>query len=152
MQRSQRFCLSDDLARGPQLAGQPAQGIGLQRVHGNRYFFEAMAGAAFEAPQLKATLTRRNPRQTHPVLASRAHRPLRIGTQDTHPATPAWTIRSCACGGLSDTGLMTKKFHLFRGVECSRRCKKPIAAELLLANVAAGRSGASCPRAGSIAS
>src|SRR5882724_2423542 len=62
------------------------------------------------------------------------------------PVTPAWTIRSRARSGLSDTGLM-KKFHLFGVFECSRRLREAYAAELLWANIAAGRSGASWPRA-----
>jgi hypothetical protein len=140
-------CLADDLARGPQLAGQPAQGIGLQRVHGNRYFFEAMAGAALETPQLKATLTRRNPRQAHPVLASGAHRPLRTGTQDTHPRNSGLDDKIARV--LQSVRYRTHEENfIFSGYPGALGdCEKPIAAELLLVNMAAGRSGASCPRA-----
>src|SRR6476469_4054810 len=71
--------------RRPQLAGEKAHGVGLHRVHREGHQLGAMAGAAFEGPLFEAALARRDPRQSHPVLASRAHRPLDDVTQEnTH--------------------------------------------------------------------
>ncbi len=69
-------CFLDTLlVRRSQLAGEPAHGVGLQRVDGKGNFLDVMAGAALERTLLKAPFAGRNSSQSHPVFASETHRP-----------------------------------------------------------------------------
>jgi hypothetical protein len=86
-----------------QLAREPAGGIGFQGIDGKTNFFDAMASAAFEGPFFVASLARRNPGYSHPVLTGRTHRPLNIGQRITHHPTKIKTIFISSFGGLSGT-------------------------------------------------
>ena len=67
------------LAWRSQFAGEPANGISLQRIYGKGNFFNAMTGAALESPLLKAAFAGRNSSQSHPVFAGETHWPFNNG-------------------------------------------------------------------------
>src|SRR6476661_8156804 len=75
-----------NLARRSELAGEPAYGVGFQRVDGEANLAGGMAGVALEDALLESPYGGRNPRQSHPVFAGGAHRPLNNG--NTHHPPP----------------------------------------------------------------
>jgi hypothetical protein len=68
--------MAAQLARRPELAGEPADGVSFQGVEREADLVGAMASAALEDTLLDSPFAWRDPSQAHPVFAGGAHRPL----------------------------------------------------------------------------
>lgn len=73
-------------ARRPKLAGEPAYGIRLHRIHGESDLLRPPARGALEGPFLQTSLSSRDPRQGHPVFAHRTHRTI---VRRSHTPSPS---------------------------------------------------------------
>jgi hypothetical protein len=73
-------------ARRPELAGEPAHGIGLHGIHGEGDLLRPRARGALEGPLIETSLSRRDPCQGHPMFAHRTHRTI---VRRTHTPSPS---------------------------------------------------------------
>ena len=78
--------MAGHLARRPELAGEPADGVSFQGVEREADLVGAMASAALEDTLLNSPFARRDASQSHPAFAGGAHRPLNNGI--THYPPP----------------------------------------------------------------
>jgi hypothetical protein len=68
-----------------EFARKPPHRVGVQRIDGDRFFFDAVAGRALKRAILETPRAGTDPGKTHPVFTGRTHRP--ISNDGTHPNT-----------------------------------------------------------------
>jgi hypothetical protein len=97
--------------RRPEFAGEPTNGVRLQRIHSQCDFLDAVARAAFKRSHFKSAFAWRDASETHPVFAGRTHRSFNAENWITHnyPRHPHHKRVIVASSVRQPT--LTKQFH-----------------------------------------